>query len=209
MIRVFLVDDHAILRRGLREILEEATGFRVVGEAGTGAEAIRDLQEAPCDVLLLDVSLPDLSGLEVTRRVRDQLPEIKILILTILRDAELAARLLRAGAQGFLTKETAPTELVDAVHTVASGKRYLGRDIAQDVADALALGGQLPHERLSNREFEVFVQLARGKSLTEIALELHVSVKTVTTHRWRLLQKMRLTNNADLVRYAVRHRLVE
>jgi DNA-binding NarL/FixJ family response regulator len=208
MTRVILVDDHAVLRRGMREILEEAGGFDVTGEAGTGAQALELLGAGRCDVLVLDVSLPDLSGLEVTARVVSRFPDIGILILTIFRDAELAVRLLRAGARGFLTKEAAPSELVSGVRRVAEGKRYLGTAIAQEVADILAMGPKLPHERLTNRELEVLVQLARGKALTEIACELHLSAKTVTTHRWRLLQKMGLESNADLVRYALRHRLI-
>ncbi len=208
MIRVFIVDDHALVRRGMKQVLEDALGLAVVGEAGSGEEAARLLQTTPCDVVVLDLSLPDRPGLELLKQIRADRPQLPVLILTMHREDQYAIRALQSGAAGFLTKDSAPEELVTAVRKVTRGGRYLTPGVAEQVAGRLGAGPEQPHDRLSDREYQVFVRIVAGRALTEIAAEFGLSVKTVSTHRARLLEKMDLRTNAQLVQYAVRHDLV-
>jgi two-component system invasion response regulator UvrY len=208
-IRVFVIDDHAVVRRGLRQILAEAPEATLAGEAGSGAEALTQLRRTRCDVVVLDISLPDCNGLELLRQIRSQHPRLAVLVLTMHAEEPYAVRALRAGAAGYLTKDGAAEELLAAIRKVAAGGRYLTPALAETLA--LRLGPdsrELPHERLSDREFQVLCLMATGKSLTEIANALGVSVKTVSTHRARILEKMHLRNNAELIQYAVKHDLV-
>jgi DNA-binding NarL/FixJ family response regulator len=209
MIRVFVVDDHAVVRRGLKQILDEALDCSLVGEAGTAAEAVAGLRTTPCDVVVLDISLPDRSGLDLLPQLRREFPNAKVVVLTMHGEEQYALRLLKAGASGYLTKDGVPEELVAAIRRVASGGRYLTPSLAERMAEHLGGGGEkAPHERLSDREFQVLCLMAEGKSLTEIACDLSVSVKTISTHRARILQKMGFKNNAELVQYAVRNGLI-
>jgi two-component system invasion response regulator UvrY len=209
MIRVFVVDDHAIVRRGIKQILDDCADCSLVGEAATGAEALGGLRDTPCDVVVLDISLPGQSGLELLPRIRREFPRLKVLMLTMHREEQYAIRLLKAGASGYLTKDGVPEDLVAAIRRVASGGRFLTPSLAERMAAHLDREVEKPpHERLSDREFQVFCLMAEGKSLTEIAYELGVSVKTISTHRTRILEKTGFRNNAELVQYAVRNGLI-
>ncbi len=209
MIRVLVVDDHAVVRRGVRQILADASDLTVAGEAATGEEALRALREGPWDVVLLDLSLADRSGFDLLKQIKAAYPGLAVLVLTMHAEEQYALRVLRAGASGYLTKESAPDLLVSAIRKVARGGKYLSPSLAEVLASRLGDDYErAPHEILSDREFQVLCLMAAGKGLTEIARELIVSVKTVSTHRARILQKMHLKNNAELIAYALRHKLI-
>jgi DNA-binding NarL/FixJ family response regulator len=210
VIRIVLADDHTIVREGLKQLLQAADGLEIVGEARDGHEAMKAVRELDFDLLLLDMSMPGKSGIELIKQVRAEKPKLRILILSMHEERQYAIRAIRAGASGYLTKESASRQLVEAIRKVASG----GAFISAEVAEQLALGampdakGAL-HEALSDREFQVFRMLAEGKSVSDIAERLHLSVKTVSTHKANILQKMRMETVGDLIRYALAHRLVE
>lgn len=209
MLRLAIVDDHAVVRRGIRQILSECPDCRLVGEAATAAEALSLLRNTPCELVILDISLPDRSGLELLPQIRQEFPRVKVLMLTMHREEQYAIRLLKAGASGYLTKDGMPEELLTAIRRIASGGRYLSSSLAERIASHLGEDAErLPHERLSDREFQVLCLMAEGKSLTEIAYELSVSIKTISTHRARILQKTGFKNNAELIQYAVRNGLI-
>jgi DNA-binding NarL/FixJ family response regulator len=210
VINVLVADDHAIVRRGIRQILAETSDILVGGEAGTAEEVRRLVREQRWDVVVLDISLPGGSGMDLLGEIRRERPELRVLILTVYSEDQYAVRAIRAGAAGFLTKESAPDKLIEAVRKVASGGRYISTELAETLASVLA--GDVrgaPHERLSDREFEILKLLASGKTVTEVAQDLSLSVKTVSTHRTRLLKKMEMRTNAELTHYAVRNHLVE
>lgn len=204
MIRILLVDDHALVRAGLRRILETQQDMAVVGEAGTGAEALELIRSDQFDVVLLDLSLPDFSGIDLMKSILAADPSRKILVLSMHPEESYARRVMRSGAAGYLNKEAAPELLITAIRKVASGGRFVSPGLAELLAIDLAEDDtESPHERLSDREFEVFERIVRGESVSEIAATLHLSPKTISTHRSRILQKMALRNNADLIRYAI------
>lgn len=206
--RIIIVDDHTIIRAGLRRILDEVPGWQVVAEAGTYDEALGAVRTLGCDVVILDISLGQRTGLDLLKQLRHELPRIPVLILSVHSEEDYALRCLRAGAAGYLTKESAPENVIEAINRVTCGKRYMSGDIAEQLAErAAARNGALPHERLSDREHEVFRQLIRGRTVTEIAHALSLSVKTVSTHRTHVLQKMRMRSTADLIRYGIEHGL--
>lgn len=210
MIRIVIADDHTIMREGLKRILEGATDIEVVGEAVDGFEALALVRKGELDLLLLDLSMPGRSGVELIRQIKDELPKLPILILTMHDEEQYAVRAIRAGARGYLTKESAGTQLVSAIRRVASGRPYISLEVAEQLAiDAMPSHEELPHKQLSNREFEVFGLLVSGKSITEIAEHLHLSVKTVSTHKTRIMQKMSMPSLAEMVQYAVAHKLLE
>lgn len=207
---ILIVDDHPVIRRGLREILDEEPDLEVVMEASTAAEAVTAVQRHPLDVVLMDITMPGRNGLEGLRDIKAVRPDLPVLMLSMHPEDQYAIRSLKAGASGYLTKESAPEELVQAIHKVTEGGRYITASLAERLA--LEVGGgrsQLPHESLSDREFHVLKELARGQSLTAIAEELSLSIKTVSTYRTRLLEKLGATSTADLVRYALEHKLLE
>ncbi|MFI5395389.1 MAG: response regulator [Candidatus Binatia bacterium] len=210
MIKVLLVDDHAVVRTGLKQILERGHEQVLVGEAGTGDEALQKVRLSHWDAVVLDISLPDRSGLDVLKQIKSLNPKLGVLVLTMHGEQQYAVRALRAGATGFLTKQSAPEELMAAICQVARGGRYVSPPLAERLAFDLAIGkpGALLHEALSDREFQVLSLLASGKTITDISRQLCVSVKTVSTHRARLLKKMRMRNNAELIQYAIRSGLV-
>jgi len=210
MIRILIADDHAIVRRGLKQILEESPEMRVVAEAANGVDALHWIRANDCDVALLDISMPGRSGVEVLKQLREEKPKLPVLILSIYPEDQYAVRLIKAGAAGYLTKDSAPTEVVEAVRRVVSGKKYISPTVAEMLADELgAPDEKLPHQTLSDREYQIFLLLASAKTPTEIAAALALSVKTVSTHRHRILEKMHLRNNAELMHYAIEKRLVE
>jgi DNA-binding NarL/FixJ family response regulator len=210
VIKILIADDHAVVRRGIREILEETPDLLVGAEAATAGDVLRLVRDQRWDVVVLDVHLPGANGLELLHEVRRERPEMRVLVLTGYPEEQYALRAIKAGAMGFLTKESAPEKLVDAVRKIAAGGRYVGEDVAQMLASAVAGDGSgAPHERLSNREFEVLRMLASGKTVSQVAENLSLSVKTVSTHRTRILQKMGMKTNAELTHYAIKNKLVE
>ena len=210
MIRIVIADDHTIMREGLKRILEGADDIEVVGEATDGFEALAQVRKGGFDLLMLDLSMPGRNGVELIRQIKDEMPKLPILILTMHDEEQYAVRAIRAGARGYLTKESAGTQLVSAIRRVASGRPYISLEVAEQLAmDAMpSVMDDLPHKQLSDREFEVFSMLVGGKSITEIAESLHLSVKTVSTHKTRILHKMGVPSLADLVQYAVVHGLL-
>jgi DNA-binding NarL/FixJ family response regulator len=210
MARVLVADDHAVVRRGVLQILEEAPDRVTADEASTGHEVLQAVRERDYDVVLLDIALPDSNGLEVLKQLQSLKPDLNVLILSIYPEKQYAVRALKAGAAGYLTKDSAPDELIAAIRTVARGGKYITLSLAEKLADEV--GGEVEkpaHEALSDREYQVMCLLAMGKTITEIAEELSLSVKTVSTYRARLLRKLGLNNTAEIIRYALKRKLVE
>jgi DNA-binding NarL/FixJ family response regulator len=206
--RVVIADDHTIVREGLRRILEGQEGIEVSGEAVNGHEVMDRVRAGGFELLLLDLSMPGKSGIELIKQVRDEAPRLRILVLTMHEEDQYAVRAIRAGAQGYLTKESAPSQLVSAIRRIAEGRPYISANVAEQLAlDVMPGGGEDPHKHLSDREFEIFQLLVGGRGVSEIAAQLHLSVKTVSTHKTRILQKMNAQSVADLVRYAIRNHL--
>ncbi len=209
MIRIVIADDHTIMREGLKRILQEVDDIEVVGEAVDGFEVLATVRKAGFDLLLMDLSMPGRSGVDLIRQIKDEAPKLPILVLTMHEEEQYAVRAIRAGASGYLTKESAGTQLVTAIRKVASGRPFISLEVAEQLAiDAMPARHELPHKYLSDREFEVFNLLVSGKSITEIAVMLHLSVKTVSTHKTRILQKMDSNSLAELVQYAIAHGLL-
>ena len=209
MIRVLIVDDHAVVREGLKRILELRGDIAVTGEAGTSDETLSKIRSNTFDIVVLDLALGRDHGIEVLKHIRSEQPKLPVLILSMQPEEHYAARMLKAGAAGYLSKESAPAELVNAVIKVSSGGRYVSPAIAERMAFEIGTPtSDKPHERLSDREFQIFQMIATGKGLTEIANELGVSVKTVSTHRTRILAKLGIKNNAELVHYALKQGLI-
>lgn len=210
MIRLVIADDHAIVRQGLKKILDESSDMEVVAEHANGVDALRWVRANDCDVVLLDISMPGRSGIEVLKQLHEERPKLPILILSIYPEDQYAVRLIRAGAAGYLTKESAPEIVMDAVRRVAAGKKYINQAVAEMLANEFGTQeGKLPHETLSDREYQIFLLLASARTVSEIADALSLSVKTVSTYRTRILEKMQLRNNAELMRYAVEKHLQE
>jgi two-component system, NarL family, invasion response regulator UvrY len=210
MIRVLLADDHNIVRAGVKELLADAGDIVVAGEADNGNEALARVRAHEFDVAVLDMSMPGRSGIELIRLVKAERPKLKVLVLSMHSEQEYAVRALRAGASGYLTKESVAEELVAAIRRVAAGGAYVSPETAERLALDLDRGSDAPpHTRLSNREFEVFLMLAAGRSVTEIADALALSVKTISTHKTRIMQKMDLAHPAALIRYALEHHLLD
>lgn len=210
MIRVVIADDHQILREGLKQLLLAAGDLDVVGEAADGHDVLERIRALDIDVLLLDLSMPGKSGMELIRQVKAERPKLRILVLSMHEEHQYAVRAIRAGASGYLTKESAASQLVAAIRKVAGGGAFISAEVAEHLAhDAMPHGVDRPlHAALSDREFQVFTRLVSGDSVTEIAAALHLSAKTISTHKARLMEKLRVDNNAELVRYALEHRLV-
>ncbi|MEJ7931905.1 response regulator transcription factor [Ramlibacter sp. AN1015] len=212
MIRIVMADDHAIVREGLKRIVESVTDFQVVGEAGDGAEVLRLVRETDFDLLVLDLSMPGRSGMELIKLVKAEKPRLRILVLSMHQESQYAVRAIKSGASGYLTKESAPGQLEQALRKIAAGGAWISPEVAQQLALGAMPGGggeTPPHESLSTREFEVFRQLLAGQSVTEIAQRLSLSVKTVSSHKSNLMHKLGVHSPAELVRYAMRHGLEE
>jgi DNA-binding NarL/FixJ family response regulator len=204
-----VADDHAVVRHGLKQILSEEPDILEVGEAGSVAEALRLGREAEWDVVILDITMPDGSGLDILRELKHQKPQLPVLVLSVHSEDQYALRVLRSGAAGYLTKECAPQELVQAVRRVVSGGKYVGLDLAERLAEVLAGDRDAQaHEQLSDREFQVLCLIGSGKSAGEIAQELSLSPKTVSTYRRRVLDKMHMSSNMELTRYVLEHHLI-
>ena len=209
MIKVLIADDHTVVRQGLKQILSDDPQLSVVGEAADGNEVLAALETLSVDVLVLDITMPGRNGLDVLKEVKRKRPTLPVLVLSMHPEDQFAIRILRAGAAGYITKESAPEELVGALRKVCSGGKYVSPQLAEKLAVFIEdETTRPPHEKLSDREFEVLRMLALGKTVTEVAEELLLSVKTVSTYRSRVLEKMKMTSNADLTRYALQNGLI-
>jgi DNA-binding NarL/FixJ family response regulator len=210
MIRIVVADDHTIVREGLKGLLSAAGDMEVVGEAQNGFETLERVRTLEFDLLLLDMSMPGKSGIELIKQVRSEKPKLRILVLSMHEEHQYAVRAIRAGAAGYLTKESASRQLVEAIRKVASGGAFISAEVAQELAlGAMPDAEGPPHARLSDREFQVFKLIAEGHSVSDIAERLNLSVKTVSTHKANILAKMGMTTQAELIRYALTNRLVE
>ncbi len=209
MIRVLLVDDHAVVRTGFRLLLESGTNVSVIAEAATGEVACQRYLELIPDVVVMDVAMPGMGGIEALRRIRSHHPQARVLALSAHDDPVHARRALREGASGFLSKRSAPEALLEAITSVAAGKRYIDPGVAQRLALTDVAGGQSPAERLSEREFEVFMRLARGESVQRIAEDLRLAASTIGTHLYNVKHKLGVSNQSELTLLAIRHGLIE
>jgi DNA-binding NarL/FixJ family response regulator len=209
VIRVFIVDDHVIVRQGLRRILEEEEGIEVAGEASNGVEALKDIQQLKWDVMLLDISMPEKGGIDTLRQVLEVNKHAKVLILSMHAEDQYALRMMKAGASGYLTKDVAPEKLVEAINMVAAGKRYISPAVAELILLDLKPSSDKPlHAVLSDREYEVLKLLGSGKKVSEIAATFSLSVKTISTYRAHILEKMNLKNNAEITYYVIQNGLL-
>ena len=210
MIRIVVADDHPIVREGLKQLLSAAGDLAVVGDAQNGNEVLQRVRALDFDVLLLDMSMPGKSGIELIKQVRAEKPKLRVLVLSMHEEEQYAVRAIKAGASGYLTKESATAQLVSAIRKVASGGAFITDSVAQQLAlGAMPQSDGPPHSALSDREFQVFRELVSGKAVSDIAAQLNLSVKTVSTHKARIMQKMNMSNPAELIRYAIHHRLVD
>jgi len=209
MIRVLLADDHAVVRAGLREILSDTGDIVVAGEAANGQEVLFQVRQQDFDVAVLDMSMPGRSGIELIKQVKSEKPKLRVLILSMHSEQQYAVRALKAGASGYLTKDSAADQLVAAIRRIAGGGAYVTPETAERLAlDAAPRSDAAPHTRLSDREFQVFQLIAAGRTVTEIAQQLSLSVKTVSTHKTRIMEKMNLANPSELIRYAIDNKLI-
>ncbi|MEM5371269.1 response regulator transcription factor [Paraburkholderia azotifigens] len=210
MIKVLLADDHAVVRDGLRHVLLDANGFEVAGEAWDSATTIAMVRGVGAHVLILDLSMPGRNGIDLIRQIKDENPSLRILVLTMHAEHQYAARAFKAGASGYLTKESASRELISAVAKIASGGVYVSLAMAERFAANLNEPAEaMPHQRLSDREFDVFRRIVEGQSITDIAHELCLSVKTISTHKTHIIEKMQAANENGLIRYAIRHKIFD
>ncbi len=211
MIRVLIADDHSIVRQGLARILEKSGKMKIVAECDNGTDALNWLRKHNCDVAMIDISMPGLNGIDLLKHLQKEKPKLPVLILSIYAEDQYAVRLIKAGAYGYLTKGCAPSILMDAVNCVVNDrKKYISPAVADLLANEVsAPDGKLPHQTLSDREYQIFLQLASAKAVAEIARTMALSAKTISTYRTRIMEKMRLGNNQELMRYAIDNHLVE
>ncbi len=210
MLKILIADDHPVFRRGLRQIISETPDIGVADEADNEHQVLGKVKTSGCNVVLLDISLPGMNGMDVLRQLKNERPDLPVLILTMHPEQQFAVRALKAGASGYLTKESAPDELVAAIRKVSTGGQYVSSSLAEELASYVRNGGDKPpHKALSDREFQVMRMIASGKTVTQIADELSLSVKTISTYRARILDKMKMKNSAELTHYAIENRLVD
>jgi two-component system, NarL family, invasion response regulator UvrY len=208
MIKILIADDHAVVGGGLKQFLSNVGGFEVAGEARTGRQALDMAKSQHWDLLLLDIGLPDLDGIEVLKRIKREKPELPVLIFSMYSEDEYAVAALDAGSAGYLPKDSAPEEVLAAIRRASGGGRYLSPELSEKLLTGSLTGGRkLPHERLSGREFDVMMMLSRGIPLIEIADRLHLSPKTISTYRTRVLEKLELKHNTEITRYVLKHKL--
>ena len=208
--RILIVDDHAIVREGLKQILSEVDDLQVAGEADSSSRALQMARREPWDLVLMDISMPDRSGLETLELMKKEHPGLQVLMLSMHRETQYAVRALKTGAAGYLNKQSAPAQLIDAIRLVASGKKYISPEVAQELASQVSgERDSLPHEGLSNREYQTLCMIASGLPVSAIADQLALSVKTISMYRARLLKKMQMKNNAELTHYAIKQGLLD
>ena len=208
MIRILIADDHAIVRHGLARILERTGDMSIVAEHDNGVDALNWLRSNDCDIALIDISMPGMNGIDLLKQLRVEKPKLPVLIVSIYSEDQYAVRLIRAGAAGYLTKGCAPAIVVEAVRQVVSGKKYISPAVAEMLASEIGQPGEkLPHESLSDREYQIFLLIASAKTVTEIANTLALSGKTISTYRSRILEKMNLRNNAEIMHYAIENQI--
>ena len=209
MIRILIADDHTIVRKGLRQIIDETTDMAVTDEASDGQEVLNKVRKDGFDMVLLDISMPGRTGLDILRELKTENPKLPVLVLSMYPEEQYAVRVLKAGASGYLTKESAPDELIAAIRKVSTGKRYVTPSLAEKLALNLQNDSDKPpHENLSDREYQVMCMIASGKTVGDIAEKLSLSAKTISTYRARILEKMKMKNNAEITHYAIQNRLV-
>lgn len=209
MIRIVIADDHEIVRAGLKQIISDDEDMVVLGESNNGENLIELVKKNEYDVVLLDLKMSGISGIEVIKHLRIIKPDLPIIVLSMHAEDQYAVRTIKAGASGYLTKETAAENLIIAVRKVVSGGKYISPTLAETLADSIACGSELPHEKLTDREFQVTCMIASGKTVSEIASELFLSVKTISTYRQRILEKMNLKNNSELTHYVIKNNLLD
>ena len=209
-IRILITDDHAIVREGLRRILGASPDMVVAGEAANGIEALQLVGSCNPDIVLVDISMPGMNGIELTHRLHDEHPQLPVLVLSMHQEEQFAVRALKAGAAGYLTKDCAPEMLAQAIRKLVAGGKFITPEVAEALANAIVPAqSETPHKQLSNREFQIFRMLASGKSINEIAQDLSLSANTISTHKGRLMNKLGVDNNASLVHYAVKHQILQ
>lgn len=209
MIKILVADDHPIVRQGLKQILSEYPDMTVADEAGNGKEVLAKIVKKDFDIVLLDISMPGRNGLDILKELKTKKPKLPVLVLSIYPEDQYAVRVLKLGAAGYLTKESVPEELVAAIRKVARGRKYVSNSLAEKLATDLEINAEKPiHENLSDREYQVMFMIASGKRLKEISEELSLSIKTISTYRSRIMEKMHMRNNAELIRYALQNSLV-
>jgi len=210
MIRILIADDHAIFREGLKHILSESPDVKVAAEARNGQEVLEKIWSEKYDMVLLDISMPGMSGLEVLKQLKIEKPKLPVLVLSMHPEEQYAVRVLRAGASGYLTKESAPDELITAIRKISQGRKYITSSLAERLAFEMEIDSEKPlHEVLSDREYQVLRIIAAGKTIKQIAEELSLSIKTVSTYRGRIMEKMKMKTNAELMHYAIKHQILD
>jgi two-component system invasion response regulator UvrY len=210
MIRLIIADDHAVVRKGLKQIFDETPDIKVTNEAATGIELLEVVEKQDFDVVLLDISMPGRDGLDILRDLRVEKPNLPVLIFTMYPEEQYAMRVLKAGAAGYLNKESSPEELIDAIRKVSEHRKYISPYLAELLASNLETSGETPqHDSLSDREFQVMCLIASGMTVTEIARKLSLSINTISTYRLRILDKLNMKNNAEITHYAIKNQLVE
>lgn len=210
MIRIIIVDDHAVVRRGLKQILDETLDLVVADEASSGFELLEKVKKSKFDVVLLDISMPGIDGLDTLKELKIIKPELPVLIFTVYPEDQYAVRVLKAGASGYINKETEPDKLIDAIRKVARGGKYISPYLAELLAFNLDMAGKQPiHEKLSDREFQVMLMVAKGKKVKDIAEQLSLSINTINTYRNRILEKMDLKSNVEITHYAIKNQLID
>jgi len=210
MIRIVIADDHEIVRAGLKQIISDDEDMEVLGESNNGENLIELVKKNDYDVVLLDLKMSGISGIDVIKHIKIIKPDLPIIVLSMHAEDQYAVRTIKAGASGYLTKETAAENLITAVRRVVSGGKYISPTLAETLADSIAGGGiDLPHEKLTDREFQVMCMIASGKTVSEIGSELFLSVKTISTYRQRILEKMNMKNNSELTHYAIKNTLLD
>jgi DNA-binding NarL/FixJ family response regulator len=210
MIKILIADDHPVVRKGLKDIIQATSDMTVSGEASKGQEVLENVKRIDFDVVVLDIAMPGRSGLDILKELKSGKPELPVLILSIHPEEQYAVRVLKAGASGYLTKDSAPDELITAIRKVSRGKKYISASLAEKLAYDLEIGAEKPlHETLSDREYEVMCRIASGKTVKEIAEELFLSGKTISTYRARILEKMQMKSNAELTHYTIKLGLVD
>lgn len=210
MIKVIIVDDHSVVRKGLRQIIEETNDIVVADEASSGYELLERIREKNYDVVMLDISMPGKDGLDTLKEIKYFKPDIKVLMFTVYPEEQYAVRVLKAGAYGYINKESEPEEIIGAIRKVSQGRKYVSPELAELLASNIGASSETAkHETLSDREFQVMCMIASGKTVREIAEELSLSINTISTYRIRILEKMNMKSNAELTHYAIKNNLVE